>query len=175
MDGGTTRYIEIDQDGSRFQLRVAAVFVRDRHVLLQHALDGPFWVLPGGRILPFESTADAIVRTMRDELGQDITALRPLWVMEYRTRIAGEPFHEIGFYYETGLPEGSPLEDLTIDHEGVERGHDLTLHWFAMDGLSDVPLEPAFFRTALHDLPDGIQHVVVDERGHGTAGSRKQP
>src|SRR5215210_4968253 len=55
-------YVEIETDDWRFQPRVAAVCVWRDHVLLQAALDGHFWVLPGGRILPLEPTAVALAR-----------------------------------------------------------------------------------------------------------------
>jgi ADP-ribose pyrophosphatase YjhB (NUDIX family) len=130
------------------------------HVLLQGALDGAFWVLPGGRLRPLELTADALVRTMRWEIGQLVTVQRLLWVMEYVTPISGRPVHELGFYYAVDLPEDSPFFDLTRDHAAVERGHDLVLRWFPVDALADLPLFPDFLRTAVRDMPDSPQHVV---------------
>ena len=128
--------------------------------MLQRALDGAFWVLPGGRLLPLELTANALVRTMRWELGQEVTVQRLLWVMEYVTPIRGQPAHEIGFYYAVDLPENSPFSDLTRDHAGVERGRDLVLRWFPVDALPDLPLFPEFLRTALRHMPDSPQHIV---------------
>ena len=155
-----TEYVEIDAAGWRFQPRVAAVCVQEDHVLLQGALDGEFWVLPGGRLLPLELTADALVRTMRSEIGQDLTIQRLLWVMEYVAPMGGQTVHELGFYYAVDLPEHSPFSDLTRDHAGVERGHDLVLRWFPIDALSEVPLLPDFLRTALRQIPDSPQHIV---------------
>ena len=155
-----TDYVEIDADGWRFQPRVAAVCVRQDHVLLQGALDGAFWVLPGGRLLPLELTADALVRTMRWEIGQDVTIQRLLWVMEYVAPMQGQTVHELGFYYAVDLPENSPFSDLTSDHAGVERGHDLVLRWFSIDALPDVPVFPDFLRTAMRRIPDSPQHIV---------------
>jgi ADP-ribose pyrophosphatase YjhB (NUDIX family) len=146
-------YVEIDADGSRFQLRVAAVCVWQDHVLLQAALDGDFWVLPGGRVQPLELTADAVVRTMRWEIEQEVTVQRLLWVMEYVTRISGQPFHELGFYYAVDLPADSPFLDLTRDHAGVERGRDLLLRWTRISDLADLPVFPEFLRTALGGCP----------------------
>jgi ADP-ribose pyrophosphatase YjhB (NUDIX family) len=154
------RYIEIDADGWRFQPRVAAVCVWREHILLQAALDGAFWVLPGGRLRPMEPTADALVRTMRWEIAQEVTVRRLLWVMEYITPMAGRAVHELGFYYAIDLPEGSPFLDLTRDHAGAERGQELLLRWFAIDELRDLMLFPDFLRTAVGQLPDSPQHVV---------------
>jgi ADP-ribose pyrophosphatase YjhB (NUDIX family) len=153
-------YVEIDTDGWRFQPRVAAVCVWQDHVLLQGALDGDFWVLPGGRLLPLELTSAALVRTLRWEIAQEVTVRRLLWVMEYVTRMAGRAVHELGFYYAIDLPENSRLLDLTRDHAGIERGQDLHLRWFPVDALPDLPLFPDFLRTAVGQMPDSPQHVV---------------
>lgn len=155
-----SNYVEILADGWRFQPRVAAVCIWQDHVLLQEALDGEFWVLPGGRLLPLELTADALVRTVRSEIGQEVTVQRLLWVMEYVTPMGGQPVHELGFYYSVDLPENSPFLDLTRDHAGVERGHDLVLRWVPVDALSDLPLFPEFLRTAVQQMPDSPQHIV---------------
>lgn len=153
-------YVEIEADRWRFQLRVAAVCSWRDHVLLQRAAAGDFWVLPGGRLQPLEPTAEALVRTMRWEIEQDVTVDRLLWVMEYVTEIGGKAFHELGFYYAIELPEGSPFLDLTRDHAGVERGHDLVLRWFPISTVRDLPLLPAFLRTGLGDMPAGPVHFV---------------
>lgn len=155
-----SNYVEIDADAWRFQPRVAAVCVWRDHVLLQEALDGAFWVLPGGRLQPLELTADALIRTMRWEIGQEVTVGRLLWVMEYIAPIAGRPVHELGFYYALALPEDSPFRDVTREHAGMERGHELRLRWFPIDALPEVPLVPDFLRTAVRQLPDSPQHIV---------------
>ena len=160
MTADIVKYVEIETDGWRFQPRVAAVCVWRDHVLLQRALDGAFWVLPGGRLLPLERTADALVRTMRWEIAQEVTVQRLLWVMEYVIRISGRVVHELGFYYAVELPENSPFLDLTRDHAGVERGQDLLLRWYPVGDLPDLPLVPDFLRTAVGQMPDGPQHIV---------------
>ena len=90
--------------------------------------------------------------------------------MEYIASIGGRPVHELGFYYAIDLPEDSPFLDLSRDHAGVERGHDLVLRSFRIDALRDVPLVPEFLRTAISELPDGPQHIVsvdVDDEPKG--------
>jgi ADP-ribose pyrophosphatase YjhB (NUDIX family) len=121
-------------------------------------------VLPGGRLLPLELTADALVRTLRGEIGQEITVQRLLWVMEYVASMGGQPVHELGFYYLVDLPQGSPYKDLERDHAGVERGHPLVLRWFPLDALPDLPLFPEFLRTAVPQLPNSPEHVVQVDR-----------
>jgi 8-oxo-dGTP pyrophosphatase MutT (NUDIX family) len=157
-------YLEIDTDRWRFQPRVAAVCVWRDHVLVQRAIDGEFWVLPGGRVLPFEATPQALRRTLRWEIGQDVTVHGLLWVMEYATTVAGRGFHELGFYFAVDLPADSPFLDLTGDHAGVERGRDLVLRWVPLADVPDLPIVPEFLRRSLGDRPDSPRHVVAMAR-----------
>jgi ADP-ribose pyrophosphatase YjhB (NUDIX family) len=161
------QYIEIDTEEWHFQPRVAAVFVERGHVLLQHAIDRPFWVLPGGRLHPLELTADALVRTMSDELGQAIAVQRLLWTSEFLTSIGTRTLHEFGFYYLAGLPAESPFLDLARDHRGDERGHELLLRRFPIERLADLPLMPEFLRAAMASLPPTPRHIVSVASGQG--------
>jgi 8-oxo-dGTP diphosphatase len=57
---------------------VAAALVRDGRVLAQQRAFPPEvagrWELPGGRVEPGESTADALIRECREELAVDVVA-----------------------------------------------------------------------------------------------------
>ena len=159
-----TMYVDIDAGDWRFHPRVAAVCAWHGHVLLQGALDGDFWVLPGGRVQPLEVTTDALRRTMSWELDQEVSVGQLLWVMEYVYPVGQRTTHELGFYYAIELPEDSQLLDLTREHVAVERGHDLVLRWFPLGALSELRLFPAFLRTALQDPPATPQHVVQTDR-----------
>ena len=98
------------------------------------------------------------------EIRQEITVRRLLWVMEYVAPMEDQKVHELGFYYAVDLPENSPYLDLTRDHAGVERGHNLVLRWSPVDALPNLPLYPDFLRTAVRQMPNSPQHIVrVDE------------
>jgi ADP-ribose pyrophosphatase YjhB (NUDIX family) len=165
-----SNYVEIQADGWRFQPRVAAVCLWQDHVLLQQSRDGAFWVLAGGRLLPLELTADALVRTLHSEIGEEITIRRLLWVMEYVAPMDGQPVHELGFYYAVDLPKNSPFLDVGRDHAGVERGHQLMLRWFPVDALPNVPLFPDFLRSAVRQIPNSTQHIVQVDTGSAREG-----
>lgn len=162
MSGPNTppNYVEIDRDAFRFQLRVAAVCIQREQVLLQGALDGDFWVLPGGRVLPGEATSDALRRTLNWEWNQTVEVRRLLWLMEYVAPIRGQVTHELGFYYAVDLPADSPYLDLNRDHGAVERGHQLLLRWFPLNRVSELPLFPEILRARLTSVPGTLQHIV---------------
>jgi len=51
----------------KFTFRVAAVIIRDGHVLLQHAVQQGHWFLTGGGAELRESTAETFTREIREE------------------------------------------------------------------------------------------------------------
>lgn len=65
-----------------FNHRVAAVIVHNHMLLAQKNVQTNEYYLPGGRIHYGESSAEAIVREMREELGITVTDYRTLWINE---------------------------------------------------------------------------------------------
>lgn len=84
--------------------RVAGVCLRGRDLLLEHAPSEDFWALPGGRVELGETSVEALVRELDEELGVAAVPGRLLWVNENFFEQAGRPWHELGLYYLTALP-----------------------------------------------------------------------
>ncbi len=144
--------------------RVAGVCIQDGHVLLHRDDKDDFWVMPGGRPRLFESSLDALVREMKEEITTHVEVLRLLWVVENFFEYVGERMHEISFYYQMSLPEESPYRDVGMDFTGQEGDVTLLFRWFRIDEIERVRLLPTFLRTALGALPDSPVHVIhVDQ------------
>ena len=81
-----------------FQLRVAAVAIRDGYVLLHRAESDAFWALPGRRTEVGETSIAALEREMLEETGTRVRIVRLLWPVENFFRLT-EPVHEVGLYF----------------------------------------------------------------------------
>ena len=145
--------------------RVVGVCIHDEHVLLHREEKDDFWVMPGGRPHLFESSRDALMREMDEEIATRVEVLRLLWVTENFFTYAGDPIHEIAFYFLMALPDDSPFREVGTDFTGKEGDVALRFHWFRVDEIEGVRLLPAFLRTALSSaLPDSPVHVIhVDQ------------
>lgn len=152
--------ITFDLPAVRFSYRVAGIFQHAEHVLLCTVEDVDFWFVPGGRCEAGETSADTIVREMREELDVDMRVERLVWIVENFFAHAGMAHHEIGLYYLMALPLDSPLRDTTATFCGNEQGLRLTCRWLPFDQLERRPLYPVFLRTALQHIPATIQHIV---------------
>ncbi len=132
-------------------------------VLMQKALTDCFWALPGGRCELLECTKDTIVREMKEELGEDVTVNRLLFVVENFYEYKSKKYHKIGFYYLVNLPQNSRLlKSGEIFHsiDCPENPVELEFRWFEIATLEDEEVYPTFLRTALKGFPKEIAHVV---------------
>jgi ADP-ribose pyrophosphatase YjhB (NUDIX family) len=151
----------------RLNYRVVGVCLHQDHVLLHREAKDDFWVLPGGRPRLYESSRDALIREMEEEIETHVEVLRLLWVVENFFEYFGKRLHEIAFYYQMSLPEDSPYRDVGVDFTGHEGDVTLIFHWFRIDEIERVRLHPTFLRTALGALPNCPVHIIhVDQPDH---------
>jgi ADP-ribose pyrophosphatase YjhB (NUDIX family) len=145
---------------AQLNYRVAGVSVHDGRVLLQRMETEDIWALPGGRPALFETSRDALVREMQEEIELQVEVGRLLWVMENVFTYDGRRIHELGFYYLMTLPEDSGLEDVRREYIGHEGELTLIFRWFPINSLAKLPLFPEFLRSALSDLPSSPVHLI---------------
>jgi ADP-ribose pyrophosphatase YjhB (NUDIX family) len=74
---------------------------------MQHPIDGRWYRPPGGGIEFRETSEEAARRELQEELGVTADDLALLGVREAIFMLSGEPYHEIGFIYETWLTPGA--------------------------------------------------------------------
>ncbi|MCC6075217.1 NUDIX hydrolase [Pseudomonas sp. GCM10022188] len=152
--------ISIDIVGLRFQVRAAAIFVHDEHVLLHKIESDTFWALPGGRVEPGEDAQATIIREMKEELNESVECTGLLYTVENFFTYSNKPNHEIGLYFQAQFHPKSPLLEKSRSHIGVEGGERLEFRWFPRESLPDLDLHPAFLRECLSKPSLSFQHIV---------------
>ncbi len=177
--------IEFDQDGVRFNYRVAAIAFDEGRVLLQSVPDEvqdpatgsaqapstgsgqAFWCLPGGRAELREPAQETVRREMLEELSVAVRVERLVWVIENFFQHRGRTYHELGLYFLVELPERSPLRGRREPFVGYETdGSEITFQWHDLARLVELPLHPTFLRTALGSLPGTTEYVIhTDSKG----------
>lgn len=154
--------ISHDIPGGRFNLRAAAIIIRDGTVLVHRAETDDFWAMPGGRVECFEPTPETLRREMMEELGCEVRVERLLWIVENFFDYEEKNFHEIAFYHLVTLVEPVPERLLQKSFDGWEKEGSLRLlfEWMSLESLPAARLFPSFLRFGLQNLPDAPCHVV---------------
>jgi ADP-ribose pyrophosphatase YjhB (NUDIX family) len=158
--------ITYERDGVQFYYRVAGICRHDDHVLLHRMETQDFWSMPGGRCELGEPSDVTLRRELVEEFGVVATIGPLLFVVENFFTLDGDAYHELCFFYDITFPVGHRLYDKTHAHRGVEEGkggeedQTIILRWYPVEELIDMPLYPAFLRTALRDVEPGVRHVV---------------
>ena len=88
-----------------FNQRVAARIVHQGKVLLQTTTSTRYWTLPGGRVEFGESSEQALVRELKEELALPQSHMRPVWLIENFFSEDRISYHELLMIYTVELSD----------------------------------------------------------------------
>ena len=137
-----------------FGVRATALIVQNRKLLVTKD-KGKYYTI-GGAIQVNESTEDAVVREVREELGVKAQAGQLAFVVENHFEQAGVHFHNIEFHYFVDLLERAPL---TMQEDAKQ----LPCRWIALNQLHTVPLKPTFLKTVLPEWNGQLRHIHLEK------------
>ena len=133
-----------------FGVRAAALILQNGKLLVTKD-KGKYYTI-GGAIQVNESTEDAVVREVREELGIRAQAGQLAFVVENRFEQDGVSYHNIEFHYLVDLLGDAPL---TMQEDEKM----LPCEWIDLDRLEDFQLVPTFLKTALPDWDGQLRHI----------------
>jgi len=110
-----------------------------------------FWVPIGGRVEFGESSRQAIIREVREELGAEILDLELLGVLENLFTFDGGPGHEIVFVYDARFADVAMYDAGPL--MGLEGDKEFEAHWID-------PNAPAHGRPL---YPEGLANLLDDD------------
>ena len=146
-----------------FNYRVCAIIKHNNKLLAMKNKNTPYYFLPGGRVALHETSDNAMLRELKEELGIDAKIVRPLWFAQtfFLEDTTKEKFHELCVYYlvdvsDTELVNQQRFEGLvTWNHEMFE--------WIDIDTLKDQYLYPLFIKEKINDLPKQFEMLTEYE------------
>ena len=150
-------------------LRVKAVCVlTNEHRILAIDAHDPtkgqsFWVPLGGRVEFGETSREAIVREIEEELSAEMIDLHLLGVLENIFTFDGDDGHEIVFVYDARFVEPSMYQRGELS--GVEGSQPFTAHW--IDPSAPPDGRPLY--------PDGLADLLASHPSPGSDEPGDQP
>lgn len=154
--------LTLKTDMGIFNHRVAAVIVHNNKLLAQKNTKTNEYYLVGGRIAFGESSEEALIREIKEELKISITSYRPLWINECFFIDEGKKFHEVGIYYLVDITNtGFNHFDSSFETKEAERINHY--EWLDIDDIENTLLYPLFVKQEIKNPDDGLKLIVTKE------------
>ena len=147
--------ISYKTESGKFNYRVCAVIISDGKILAMHDERSPYFYLPGGRVRMGETSEDAVIREVREELGIIAKIARPLWLNQafFTEDVDHLRYHELCIYFLMDISETDLLErgnEFTVN-EG-KKTH--IFEWLDFDQLKEEYFYPLFLKKEIFNLPN---------------------
>ena len=159
--------IKIHSEDGRFKFRVCGIIKRGEKYLLQLATDGRRYVFPGGHIELGESTSEAVIREVFEEVHVKTKINRLVCINENLFyNIDGIRYNEIGFYYLLDCIEGNIPEDETFMLSEIDKGQyrEHTFKWANIDSELFLNAQPKVVVESILESVDYPLYKFTDDR-----------
>lgn len=157
--------IKLNTQEGKFKFRVAAIIENGEEILVLNDERSSYTYLPGGHVMLHESTDEAILREVREELKMDLNIIRPLWLNQgfFTEDVSQKRYHEVCMYY---LFDGTDSELIKKGKEFILREGEHTFHfqWVKKSELKNMYFYPTFLKEKIMNLPETLQmHMEIED------------
>ena len=144
-------------DGVKFNFRVGLLVKMKKQVLVECNQDYDFVVLPGGRVKTLESSEDALIREINEEMKIDLTNynLEFIGADENFFELDNIKYHELYFIYKIEIDENNEdFKDGMINYDSKVNYY----KWVDILDLKEVNLLPKSLINIIDS--NGIHHNI---------------
>ena len=144
-------------DGIKFNVRVGLLIKRRSDILIECNSDYDFVVLPGGRVKTLESSKDALIREINEEMKIDLTNynLEFIGIDENFFELDNIKYHELYFIYKIEIDENNEdFKDGMINYDSKVNYY----KWVNILDLKEVNLLPKSLINIIDS--NGIHHSI---------------
>ena len=144
-------------DGVKFNFRVGLLVKMKKQVLVECNHDYDFVVLPGGRVKTLESSEDALIREINEEMKIDLTNynLEFIGADENFFELDNIKYHELYFIYKIEIDENNEdFKDDMINYDSKVNYY----KWVDILDLKEVNLLPKSLINIIDS--NGIHHSI---------------
>lgn len=144
-------------DGVKFNFRVGLLVKMKKQVLVECNQDYDFVVLPGGRVKTLESSEDALIREINEEMKIDLTNynLEFIGADENFFELDNIKYHELYFIYKIEIDENNEdFKDGMINYDSKVNYY----KWVNILDLKEVNLLPKSLINIIDS--NGIHHSI---------------
>lgn len=144
-----------------FIARAGAVVLNNNRILLNKTKtsEQDIFLLPGGRIEFGESSADAVLREIAEELTLDATIERMLWIVEDFYKDEEVICHEVFWIYKLAIKASDSLYSID-NYKPLHTDSGDVFQWIPLTDIGNLNLAPPFLKESLQNLPTQTQSKI---------------
>mgnify|MGYP002515981861 FL=1 len=144
-------------DGVKFNFRVGLLVKKQKQVLVECNPDYDFVVLPGGRVKTLESSEEALIREINEEMKIDLTNynLEFIGIDENFFKLDNIKYHELYFIYKIEIDENNDIFKDGMNNYDSKANY---YKWVNILDLKEVNLLPKSLINIIDS--NGIHHSI---------------
>lgn len=156
--------IKILSDQMKFKYRVSAIFIRDNKLLV-NKYDDNSYCLPGGSVEIGETSKEAILRELKEEINLNFEILSFAGIAEnFFTNLKGQKTHSIDFYYYVKLVDDKDYEFIDYNRIENDKGRivEHKFSWININKLNEIQLLPLEVRDKIKSSELNF-HIIIND------------
>ena len=153
---------EKDENG-KFRLRVSGIILKNNKILVHETQKFKGYCLPGGHVEVGESTKQAILREMKEELNIDVKIIDLFCINENIYDTEGITNQEINYYYKLENLDFLPDQTFSVKEidKGVEKEHKFV--WIDINDLCDKNFKPNHMSKIIMKNFDSKNNIILSD------------
>ena len=143
----------------KLNIRVGVILEYKKKILIEKNKEFDYCVLPGGRIHTLESTEEALIREVKEELGIDISEknLKIFSIIENFFEKDNKNYHELYYLYKIELDNDYNIKD---GFENIDN-NDSDFYWYTREKFKENNILPSILKEII-DNEDFKNYIVKD-------------
>ena len=143
----------------KLNIRVGAILEYNEKILIEKNKALDYCVLPGGRIHTLESTEEALIRELKEELGIDISKekITMFSIIENFFVKENKKYHELYYLYKVELDKNYNIKD---GFENIDN-NDSDFYWYTREEFQDNNILPSILKDII-DNKEFKNYMVKD-------------
>lgn len=143
----------------KLNIRVGAILEYNGKILIEKNKALDYCVLPGGRIHTLESTEEALIRELKEELGIDISKekITMFSIIENFFVKENKKYHELYYLYKVELDKNYNIKD---GFENIDN-NDSDFYWYTREKFKDNNILPSILKDII-DNKEFKNYMVKD-------------
>lgn len=156
--------ISLDIGKHLFNFRVGAIIKNGEKVLVHHGIGKEYVTVIGGRVQDGEDTITALIREVKEEIGEETTYVKPAAYIENFFNTKGKDYHEILVLHELELKNKEVYNKEKIEAIEPHKKDKLEFFWYDINDTKGLDFVPNKYFDYLKTGKDEFIHIVNDER-----------